>query len=206
MIGRMKLVLWIPVSCAAVLTLTNCGNSGGGASGPGAITGPFDSQGRYVEEWADNPSKWRKHGGGPSPHDRGSDELPEIASNDQPPQNSIPLPPSNVSKPTPMISQTKVTPKPVITTNSKPVPTIVKASTEPKPKTTTVTAKPKPKPKPEVAKAKPKPKSTRYLVKKGDSLSAIASRNGTSVSALQRANGISGAMIRPGQSLTIPKK
>ncbi|RYG97700.1 MAG: LysM peptidoglycan-binding domain-containing protein [Alphaproteobacteria bacterium] len=210
----MKSVLWIPASCAFVLTLSSCGNSGGGGAGPGAMTGPFDRNGNYVEEWADNPSKWRKNGGSPSPHERQSDELPEIALNDQPPSNSVPLPPANPNKSVPVISQTRVTQqKPSGTsasssTRTKSSASTASNSTSSKPKATTTAAKPKPKPvlvkaKP---KAKPKPKSVRYVVKKGDSLSAIASRTGASVSAIKSANGISGTLIRPGQSLTIPKR
>ncbi len=189
----MKPVLWIPAFSAFVLALSSCGNSGDSGTQQ-AGTGPFDRNGRYIEEWADNPSKWRKAGKAPSPHELKSDELPEIAANEQPPQNANPLAPSAQSKPTPVISQTQVTskPKPTATTTS---------TTKPKP----VAAKPKPKPKP-VVKAKPKPKSIRYVVKSGDSLSAIAARNGSSVSAIKSANGISGTLIRPGQSLTIPKK
>ncbi len=202
--SRMKPVLWIPASCALALTLSGCGNNGGSSSGgPQAVTGPFDNQGRYREEWADDPSKWRKSGGS-SPHELKSDELPEIARNDQPPQNSVPLAPARVSRPAPVISQTQVTskPKPAARTSE----TVVVKSTRPAEPSEKVVVKPKPKPKSVVAKAKPKPKSTRYLVKKGDSLSTIASRNGTSVSAIKSANGISGTLIRPGQSLTIPKK
>jgi LysM repeat protein len=206
----MKSVLWIPASCALVLTLSSCGNSGGGSGGPGSMTGPFDSRGNYVEEWADNPSKWRKSGGS-SPHDRQSDELPEIALNDQPPSNSVPLPPSNPNKSVPVISQRKPqtqvasTPRPTTRTSSS---TTASASSKPKPTSTATASRPKPKPvlvkaKP---KAKPKPKAVRYVVKKGDSLSAIASRTGASVSAIKSANGISGTLIRPGQSLTIPKR
>lgn len=199
MIVPMKPVLWIPVSCALALSLSNCGNSG---ADPYANTGPFDRNGNYVEEWADNPRKWRKSGGA-SPHDRGSDEIPEIVLNtDQPPLNSTPLPPSNVSKPTPIRTTSRVEPQPRITTTVKPTPTVARnTATKPKPKPKPVVAKAKPKPKP-----KPKPAATRYIVKKGDSLSAIAARNGSSVSAIQRANGISGSMIRPGQSLSIPKR
>jgi LysM repeat protein len=192
---RMKPVLWIPASCALALTFTSCGNSGGGGTQQ-AGTGPFDRHGRYIEEWADNPSKWRKPGNAPSPHELKSDEVPEIAKNEQPPQNANPLAPS---KPAPVISQTQVT--------SKPKPTVKETSTtSTKPKSVeSVASKPKPKPKP-VVKAKPKPKSTVYTVKSGDSLSAIAARTGSSVSAIKSANGISGTLIRPGQSLKIPKR
>ena len=203
----MKPVLWIPAACALSLALSSCGNSGSSSGGsPQASTGPFDGRGNYVEEWADNPAKWRKNGGSPSPHEMKSDRLPEIAKNDQPPQNSNPLPPANFSKPTQVISQTQVT---------RPTPTAVKSAevvrTRPpveKSEPVVVRSKPKPKPKPVVVKAKPKPKpkSTRYVVKQGDSLSAIASRTGSSVSAIRSENGISGNLIRPGQSLVIPKR
>lgn len=191
MIPAMKTALWISLSGTLALVLSSCGNSRDSGT-QHAGTGPFDKNGRYIEEWADNPSKWRKPGNAPSPHELRSDEVPEIAKNEQPPQNSVPLPPPRTtSKPTPVIAQTSVS------TPSKPT---AKPTTQSK---TTTTAKAKPKPKPVV---KAKPKSTRYVVKKGDTLSAIASRNGSTVSAIRSANGISGSLIRPGQSLTIPKK
>ena len=180
--SRMKAVLWISTSCILTLVFSSCANSGRGSSGTQlAGTGPFDKNGRYIEEWADNPSKWRKPGGAPSPHETQSDELPQIAQNEQPPQNAIPLPPAGKSKPAPVISRTAVTAKSK-STATKSAPVVVKT------------------------KAKAKPKSTRYVVKRGDSLSAIASRTGSSVSAIKSANGISGTMIHPGQSLTIPRK
>lgn len=206
MLPRMKPVFWIPASCALILSLSSCGNNGGSA-GPQAVTGPYDRHGNYVEAWADDPSKWRKSGGGSSPHEMKTDDLPEIAKNDQPPQNAVPLPPARVSTPAPVISQTQVasSSKPAVRTSEA----VVVKSTRPAVKSTPVAqAKPKPKPKPVTAKAKtkPKPKAVRYVVKKGDSLSAIASRTGTSVTAIKSANGISGTLIRPGQSLTIPKR
>lgn len=192
---RMKSVLWIPASCAFLLALSSCGNSRNSGTQQ-AGTGPFDRTGRYIEEWADNPSKWRKGGGSPSPHELKTDEVPEIAKNEQPPQNSNPLLTSSggtlskpTNKPAPAISQTQVASKPKSTVRESE-PAVVKA-------------KPKSKP---VVKAKPKPKPTRYVVKSGDSLSAIASRTGSSVSAIKSANGISGTLIHPGQSLIIPKK
>jgi LysM repeat protein len=190
----MKLVLWTFASCAFILTLSSCGNSGGGGSQQ-AGTGPFDRQGRYIEEWADNPSKWRKPGNSPSPHELRSDDLPEIAQNEQPPQNANPLAPS---KPAPVISKPTVTAKP---TDKPVVIASVPSTAPPKP----VAAKPKPKAKP-VVKAKPKPKSVTYVVKSGDSLSVIAGRTGSSINAIKSANGISGTLIRPGQVLKIPKK
>lgn len=201
----MKLALWIFPTCALALALTSCGNSG--PKDPGAVTGPFDSNGNYREDWADNPSKWRKTGGKPSPHELKSDQLPELAGNtDQPPANAVPLVTSGT---TPVISKTRIvesTPKPVAT-SSKPTATTPKSTArKPEPEPEKVVAKAKPKPKPKPTPVKVKPKSVRYTVKKGDSLSSIASRNGTSVSSLRSANGLSGSMIRPGQTLTIPKK
>jgi LysM repeat protein len=212
----MKMLLWISASCAFALALTSCGNNvGSSSSNPSAMTGPFDSRGNYVEEWADNPSKWRKNGAAPSPHEKKSDELPQIAKNDQPPQNSVPIPPANISKPAPpVISQTQVIskPKPTVTQSTEKIVTTTKRpvekSHEKSKEKVVAKSKAKAKPKPVVAKtkSKPKPKSMRYVVKKGDSLSTIASRNGSSVSAIKNENGISGAIIRPGQTLIIPKR
>lgn len=205
----MKFALWILTSCAFALALSSCGNSGGGRSGPSAATGPFDSRGNYIEEWADNPSKWRRGGGTPSPHERKSDVLPQIAKIDQPPQYSVPLATVTPARPTPpAISRTQVITRPTLTQPTEKIVRTVKRPVEKprekvvakvKPKQKVVTAKVKP-------KAKPQPKSTRYVVKRGDSLSTIASRTGSSVAAIKRKNGISGAVIRPGQALVIPKR
>jgi LysM repeat protein len=178
----MKFALTLLAPCAVAFILSSCGNYGGSANSSLGLanTGPFDRHGNYIEEWADNPSKWRKSGGAPSPHELRTDRLPEIALNDQPPRNSVPLVSSNVSRPT--ANQTARSSSPVL-------------------------VKPKPKPQPVAAKPKPKPPAqVRYVVKKGDSLSTIAHRNGSTVAAIQRANRINGTLIFPGQSLTIPKR
>ncbi len=181
----MKAALCILPACAIALALGGCASS----SDPTVSTGPFDRNGNYVEEWADNPTKWRKSGTAPSPHESRSDEIPVIARNEQPPENSVPL----ASGPTQTVLARR-SPESTITSVSRPKPEVV--ASKPKPKPAVVKAKPKPKPKPVVR---------RYVVKKGDSLSRIASRNGTSLSALRRANGISGSVIRPGQSLVLPR-
>lgn len=183
----MKLAACLPTSFAIALILSSCGAGSRSSSSQLSNTGPFDRNGNYVEEWADNPSKWRKSGSPPSPHDLKSDRLPEIVTNDQPPANAVPLPP-----------------RPVISNSIPKTQVVTRVTTS----TTTTTSKPvlvkvKPKPKP-VAKAAPKP--VRYVVKKGDTLSSIASRTGSTVGALRGANGISGSVIRPGQALTIPKR
>lgn len=192
MLPRMRPALWTTPACALALALGSCATH----NDPTVSTGPFDKNGNYVEEWADNPSKWRKTGGRtPSPHEVGSDEIPMIARNEQPPDNSVPL----ASSPTQTVLAQRKPAQPVRTTQvSQPTRTPV-AQSKPKPKPKAVVHKPKPKPK------VVKPKVRRYTVKKGDSLSRIASRNGTSVSALRRANGISGDVIRPGQSLVLPR-
>lgn len=192
----MKQVFWMIAPSVLALAFSSCGTSKKGGTQI-AGTGPFDKNGRYIEEWADNPSKWRKAGNAPSPHELKSDEVPEIAKNEQPPQNSNPLPPASsskpVAKPAPVIAETKVSNN-AKTTVRESKPTTVKSTSTTRKTETTAT------------KAKPKPKSTRYVVKSGDSLSAIASRTGSSVSAIKSANGISGSLIRPGQSLVIPKR
>jgi LysM repeat protein len=217
MIGRMKLVFMTPAVGLLAILFTSCGTSKG-PSDPLASTGPFDKNGTYREDWADDPSKWRKSGGGPSPHETRSDEIPFIAKNDEPPSNSNPLPPARTRSSTPVLAQKKPAPPsvaPAIASNPrksssaeaspKPKPTERKATAKTTPKATAKT-----KPKPVLVKAKPKPKpapkKTRYVVKKGDSLSAISSRTGASVSAIRKENGMSGTMIHPGQSLVIPKR
>ncbi len=203
--GVMKWLCAIAVLSIVALGLIGCSNSttSGGPSGtqyPGV--GPFDAQGNYVEEWADNPTKWKRPGAAPrKPASEPTPEpTPQLAVNDQPPMNSVPL----------ATSQPESTPSPRAVA---PAVSSVASSAEVKPKvrpkvseTVVREAKPKPKPKLVKAKPKPKPKVTRYVVKKGDSLSAIASRQGSSVAAIQKANGISGSIIRPGQSLVIPKR
>lgn len=198
----MQSVLWIILSGIIALALSNCTNTNSGDA-PQSTTGPFDRTGRYIEEWADNPSKWRKGSADPSPHELNSDEIPEIAKSEQPPLDSNPLASATPSK-SPLSFFTKKAPsKPKLAAAapaSAPVVVATKAETKPASK---AVSKATPKP---VAKAKPKPKSRRYLVKNGDSLSLIASRTGSSVSAIKRANGISGTLIRAGQTLTIPGK
>lgn len=189
----MKLVFMTPAVGALAIMLTSCGSSKK-VSDPLVSVGPFDKNGVYREDWADDPSKWRKTGGGPSPHELRSDQIPLIAKNDQPPVNANPLPPTQSRSTVPVLA----TRKPIVTPQ-RSAPTVVKSTPRPTPT----------KPKPVLVKAKPKPKpvakTTRYVVKKGDSLSTIASRNGASVAAIKRENGISGTVIHPGQSLKIPK-
>ncbi len=217
----MKFWQWIFASCVFALMLSSCGSSSkSGSPSPQAVTGPFDRNGNYVEEWADNPSKWRRGGGG-STRTSQPKRLPEIASYDEPPANAVPL--QTVSqKPVETIAQTQVVPKPIVRESraeEKPTRTIAKAPVKKKAtevtktkvtpkKKVVVKTKPKVAPKKKViakAKTKAKPTPKRYTVRRGDSLTAVANRTGSSVSAIKKANGISGSVIRPGQSLKIPK-
>jgi LysM repeat protein len=190
----MKLALCASGSLAFALLLSNCANTlGKGGNSVISNTGPFDKNGNYIEEWADNPAKWRKSGGPPSPHELKSDRLPEIALNDQPPENSIPLPPKGSSKTTSALNKSKVS---TTSSTAKVVAdsSALKAADSTKSSAATAT------------RPKEKPATSRYVVKSGDSLSKIASRNRTTVAALKSANGISGTMIHPGQSLRIPRR
>ena len=107
-----------------------------------------------------------------------------------------------------------VTP-PVIVSNTTPNPgsgtstTVIHRKPTPRP---TAVASNTTKPKAVVKKApvkkvvvKAKPKSTRHTVRSGENLYNIAKRYGTTVGAVQKANGIKGSVIRPGQSLVIPR-
>jgi nucleoid-associated protein YgaU len=174
--NTMKLQIRLPLSCALALMLGACANQNQLAENDPYGTGPFDSDGNYREDWADDPTKWRRPGSRKKP----VDDLPVIAANERPPANATPLPPARPTSTRPTTTTTRPTPPPV-----KPKPAVA--------------AKPKPKP-------KPQPTVVRYTVKKGDTLSGIASRYKSTVSGIQRANGISGTLIRPGQVLKVPKR
>jgi LysM repeat protein len=86
----MRPIFWLPFSCAAIFNLSGCSNMGGSAGSNPSGTGPFDSQGNYHEEWANDPSKWRKpgsHSQTPAP----SDDLPVVTKNEQPPPDASPF-------------------------------------------------------------------------------------------------------------------
>ena len=220
--NAMRPILWLPFSSVLILMLLNgCANNSGSAGNAALGTGPFDSAGNYREEWANDPSKWRKPGSR-TPQPAAGDNLPVIAKNEEPPPNANPLAPAGPYNPKTSSSRVKPLPpvaaqrtEPPTTRASKTTPGVVKARPEAtasaartSQKSTSSVAKTKTKAKPGVAKAKAKtkPTSERYIVKKGDSLSAIASRNRSSVSAIQKANGISGTLIHPGDKLVIPKR
>jgi LysM repeat protein len=120
----MKLQIKLPLSCSLLWMLGACANQNQTAQNDPYGTGPFDSQGNYREEWADDPTKWRRPGSRQKP----VDDLPAFAANERPPAHASPLPPSR-----PAVS------RPSATTPSRPAQT---AAAKPKPKP--VAAKPKP--------------------------------------------------------------
>ena len=196
--------------------------------------GPFDSHGRYVEAWADDPSKWRPY----TPKDAEGDP-PKIAKNEQPLDNSVPLATGNSptsrakslrngSDSTRQSGRNSTSKAKADTGQTAKKSSKSKADTEqtakksPKSKADTEsTAKKSTKAKTDAeptAKKSTKSKSSastssktrssgvRHTVKAGDSLYTIAAKYGTSVSALKAANGISGNMIRDGKTLVIPAR
>lgn len=84
-------------------------------------TGPFDSRGNYVEEWADNPSKWNGQSV-PKPSEASSQQ---VAKNESPPVVA--------DRPAPPTQTTPIS-------NPKPKP-VVKPKPKPKPKTTVHTVR-----------------------------------------------------------------
>lgn len=185
--ATMKPLIWLPLSFAAVLFFNSCANQGQTAGNDPQGIGPFDAQGNYREDWADDPSKWRK----PSSHPQAAtDDLPAVVANDVP-VNANPLPPAG--------SGSLPKPNSKKPSSSKPYTASEVTSSRPKPVNpkSLVSSKPK---------SKPKPTSITYTVKTGDTLSGIAGRYGTTVAKLRSVNGISGSMIRPGQKLKVPKR
>lgn len=183
----MKTALWISLSALCVVLSNSCAPKPEFAQD--TSIGPFDENGNYIEEWANDPSKWKRPSSRTSAP---SGDLPLLASNDQPPPDANPLAPA-VRQPSSSraTAQNSIRQTPRATSTSTRSQT---ASVKPKPRPTTV------------AQVKPKPKPTRYTVRKGDNLWVIARRQGTTVNALKSANGISGTMLQPGQSLVIPRR
>lgn len=214
---RMQKFFWLPFSSAVVLFLTGCANNGGLSGNDPVGTGPFDSAGNYREEWANDPSKWRKPGTR-SQAAASTDDVAVIAKNDQPPPNANPLAaPSAATQKKPVAPSAATQKKPVAKSASLPRE-VARRTGKPKSDDARTTAHESPrgsehKPSAKNGKskevehvAKAKSKSGRYVVKQGDNLSGIASRNRSSVAAIQKANGMSGTFLRAGQTLTIPKR
>ena len=83
----MRLVFHALSILAVVLSLNACRTTTGKQE---PNVGPYDSHGRYVDAWADDPSKWRPY----TPKDVEGDP-PRIAKNEQPLDYSVPLAPGD---------------------------------------------------------------------------------------------------------------
>ncbi len=138
-------------------------------------TGPFDSQGNYIEAWADRPSKWRGR--------------------------SVPKPPSSLAKT--KKAKTKK-PKPAAKPTPQPPAIASNTQPRPQPPEVASKPKPKPKPKPTRVTPK-RPSPLRVTVKKGDTLWGIARRHKSSVTAIKKASGLKSDVIKPGQKLVVPR-
>ena len=113
MIAAMSIRARITLPLLFLPMLTQCGT--GSAPSTNAVTGPFDSRGNYVEEWADSPEKWYRPS---APTNR---PKPAYGQRDPAtPQLAVvePRPSPTVSAPKP-----KPKPKPVVV---KPKPKVVK--------------------------------------------------------------------------------
>jgi nucleoid-associated protein YgaU len=87
--------------------LTQCGT--GSAPSTNAVTGPFDSRGNYVEEWADSPEKWHRPSAPSSPssrpkpaYERRDPAPPQIAAVERRPSPTVSAP-----KPKPVVVKLK---------------------------------------------------------------------------------------------------
>lgn len=193
-------------SCAAafiIIGLNSCGSNGNvvkvsQTNGFQQNHGPFDSNGNYIENWADNPPV-RKIAWKPS--------VP-VKPTTKPISNPISKPTRNIfssfvkAKPAPVPNNTTVArtapPTPTYTT---PPPTRT-AYTPPKKTTPPVVVK-----KSTAKKITPKAKPPIvHTIKKGDTLSGLARKYGTTVAAIQKVNNIRGTNIVLGKKLTIPRK
>jgi len=93
-------------SCVSDKTTANPGKH------PSGI-GPFDRNGNYVEAWADTPSKWGKKSKfsmASTSAPAADNDTPAVASNEEPPADAVPLPPSGSSS-TQMVKATSTTRK-----------------------------------------------------------------------------------------------
>lgn len=162
--------------------LVSCASNG--LAGPDDIEhGPFDSNGNYIEAWANGRPK----------SSRKKSKKKSVAK-------------AKPKKKGPTIARAKKNQKPEWlkkSADTKPAPKVAAKS---KPKSTPkVRSTPKAKPKPKSVMVKPKVKPPRrHVVASGDTLYNISRRYGSSVTSIQKANKISGTNIRLGQVLMVP--
>ncbi len=188
--------------------LVSCGSSGGGGyvsenksiRGYNPGVGPFDSNGNYVERWANDKSKgkwWRKGSFKGSDHIASRKEIKIKKPKASPIVYNPPVkPPAKLAAATKKNQYPTYTPyKPTVT--QVPKRAVVQAA---KPTAT------KPKPVNPTIKTTPKYKAPiRYIVKKGDTLWSISNKFNSSVSTIQNANGLIDTSLRAGAVLLIPQ-
>ncbi len=174
---------------ASVIFLTQCSSGGRDVQKKSngefqADHGPFDSQGNYIESWADNPPK-RKYKGSTVRSRRSSSTTKKSA------------PAKSTSKPSP---RPKISPKIRPKTKSTYKPANRSKS---KTKSTSNPNKPTPKPKKITPKAKP---PVMHTVSKGDTVYGLARKYGANPNSIIKVNRISNGRINVGQRLIIPRK
>ncbi len=191
----------LPVGLA--LSLSSCGSNGGAVKTPKTdgfqqSHGPFDSNGNYVEKWADSPPK-RKFV---------TSKQPGRSITSAKPKDKVKVKETPKKTYTPPVKTAYTAPKPVY----KPTKTTYTApkKTYTAPKKTYTTPKKKayvaPK-KPTAKKITPKAKAPIFhSVVKGDTLYGLSKRYGASVAAIQTANGLKGNSISLGRTLIIPRR
>lgn len=190
------------LSCAAVTLLAGflcqCSNfstvsvkdSSGGYQ---ANYGPFDKNGDYVDNWADNPPK-RRYQSRPTP----------IAPPVQQPQQYLVK--NQWQQPTPVSTQHN-TGNRVLLASSNPVNTQYNAGNHTHAARVTHTPPaPRPASRPTAVTVKPRiPAPTQHTVQPKETLYRLSVRYSTSVEAIKRANNLRNNNINIGQRLTIPR-
>ncbi len=166
-----------------ILGLTNCGSSGRTievqrTGGYQQSHGPFDSNGNYVESWADKSPK-RKFVWG-----RSTSKKPKSNTSSSTGSSSR----KNTS------TARKSTPSPTSVPKKTYTPSRSKSTYKPARKSTARKITPKTKP------------PISHTVRKGDTLYGLSRKYGASVSSIQKANGLKGNSISIGKRLIIPRK
>ncbi len=103
------------------LALSSCGNGSFSGENPTG-TGPFDSNGNYVEAWADTPSKWNGRSVQPKPTATPTTTTPALASNTSTQVVQRTAPASSPTTTTRVVTQQTPKPKPVAKPKPKPKP------------------------------------------------------------------------------------
>ncbi len=105
----MRFALRLPVIFLLVPLLTQCGTKTAPESK--AVTGPFDSQGNYIEDWVYQPDKWYK----PDTPSEKKKKTPRtvVAKKEPTPPPQIPVVRPPEPRPAPVVVKPKPKPKPI---------------------------------------------------------------------------------------------